>query len=92
MTDPNGVPVGTDVQSHEMGDVQALVEEFIGKLNTIENEMQLLKDDKKELIEEYKEKLDMKSLQMAIRISNIKKKAEHKDTLEEFEEALSRIG
>lgn len=46
--------------------------EFIEKLTSIENEQKLLNEDKKALIDEYKEKLDLKALFAAIRIVKIK--------------------
>jgi uncharacterized protein (UPF0335 family) len=51
-----------------------IVKEFIEKLSTIENELKLLNEDKKDLIQEYKEKIDMKALMAAIRIVKIKNK------------------
>lgn len=52
----------------------SIVDEFIEKLTTIENEMKLLGDDRKALMEEYKEKIDLKALKAAIRIVKIKSK------------------
>jgi len=52
----------------------SIATEFIEKLTSIENEQRLLGEDKKALIDEYKEKLDMKALFAAIRIVKIKSK------------------
>jgi len=46
--------------------------ELIDRLFTIEGEMRLLRDDRKILLEEFKEKLDIKTVQAAIRIAKIK--------------------
>ena len=51
-----------------------VVKEFIEKLTRIEGEQKLLNEDKKALIEEYKDKIDMKALGAAIRIVRIKAK------------------
>lgn len=51
-----------------------IVNEFIEKLSKLENEQRLLAEDRKALIEEYKEKVDMKALMAAIRIVKIKSK------------------
>ena len=40
----------------------------------LENEAKLLSEDRKLLIEEYKDKLDMKAVQAAIKIAKIKAK------------------
>jgi len=53
---------------------KTLVEEFIEKLTRIENEISLLVDDRKALMEEYKDKLDLKTLKAAMRIVKIKSK------------------
>lgn len=53
---------------------KTLVEEFIEKLTRIENEISLLVDDRKALMEEYKDKLDLKALKAAMRIVKIKSK------------------
>jgi uncharacterized protein (UPF0335 family) len=50
------------------------LEEFIERLTSIENEAKLLSEDRKMLIDEYKEKLDMKAVQAAIKIAKIKAK------------------
>jgi uncharacterized protein (UPF0335 family) len=50
------------------------LEEFIEKLTSLENEAKLLSEDRKLLIEEYKDKLDMKAVQAAIKIAKIKAK------------------
>ena len=49
-----------------------VVKEFIEKLTSIENEMKLLGDDRKALVTEYQDKIDMKALRAAIRIVRIK--------------------
>lgn len=77
-----------DLQPDELGALKALVKEFIGKLEHIDNEVQLLKDDRKELIEEYSDRLDMKTLKAAIRIVEIKQGVAHKDTFDAFLEVL----
>jgi hypothetical protein len=53
------------------------------------NEIELLKGDRKEIIEEYTEKLDMKTLQAALRVLRIQQGVAHKDTYDLFLEALT---
>jgi uncharacterized protein (UPF0335 family) len=50
------------------------VAEFIERLTSIENEQKLLAEDRKALVEEFKEKIDMKALMAAIKIVKIKSK------------------
>lgn len=51
-----------------------ILNEFIEKLSKLESEQRLLAEDRKALIEDYKEKIDMKALMAAIRIVKIKSK------------------
>jgi uncharacterized protein (UPF0335 family) len=53
---------------------QTTVAEFIEKLTSIESELQLLKDDRKELLDEYKDRINTKALLAAIRIAKIRAK------------------
>ena len=46
--------------------------ELVDRLLNIENEMNVLRDDKKNLLAEFKEKLDIRSVQAAMRIAKIK--------------------
>jgi len=77
-----------ELQPDEINSLRALVKEFVGKIETIDNEVELLKNDRKEIIEEYTEKLDMKTLQAALRVVKIQKSVAHKDTFDLFLEAL----
>jgi uncharacterized protein (UPF0335 family) len=76
------------LQPDEIGALRTLVKEFVGKIESIDNEIELLKNDRKELIEEYKDKLDMKTLQAALRVVKIQQGIAHRDTFDLFLEAL----
>ena len=77
---------GAENQPDELGALTELVSEFIDKARSIENEIDTLKADQKELIEEYKDKLDMKTLQAAMRTIKIIKKVGARDTYDTFVE------
>jgi len=79
------------MQPDEINTLRALVKEFIDKIESIDNEIELLKTDRKEIIEEYTEKLDMKTLQAALRVVKIQQGVEHKDTYDLFLEALTGV-
>ena len=76
------------LQPDEIGALRTLVKEFVGKIESIDNEIELLKNDRKELIEDYKDKLDMKTLQAALRVVKIQQGVAHRDTFDLFLEAL----
>ena len=77
-----------DRQPDELGELSKLVVEFMDKFKSIENELDLLKDSAKELVEEYSDRLDMKTLKAAMRTVKIEKKVDHKDTYDTFVEIL----
>lgn len=73
-----------DAQPDELNELAAIVEEFTKRLATVDNEIELLKMDRKELIEEFKEKLDMKTLTAAMKIVKVKRAQERQHTLDTF--------
>jgi len=77
-------------QPDEIGELTELVDQFIERFKVIEHEIETLKEDQKELIEEFSDKLDIKTLQAAMRTVKIKKKVGYKDTFDTFVEILER--
>jgi uncharacterized protein (UPF0335 family) len=77
-----------DRQPEELGELTVLVSEFVDRLRNIENEIELLKQDQKQLVEDYSDRLDVKTLQAAMRAVKIKKKVSYKDTFDTFIEIL----
>lgn len=77
-------------QPTELGALSALVDEFMSRYDTIENEIDLLKEDQKQLVEDYGDRLDTKTLKQAIRTVKIKKKVNHKDTFDAFVDILDK--
>jgi uncharacterized protein (UPF0335 family) len=81
--------VVAEMQPDELNALRALVREFMGKVESIDNEIATLKDDRKELIDEYKEKLDMKTLQQALKVLKIQASVSRRDAYDLFIEALT---
>ena len=77
-------------QPDELNELGAIVEEFTKRLSTIDAEIDLLKEDRKELIAEYKEKLDMKTLAAAMRVTKVTRAVEHKSTFDNFLEVIEK--
>jgi len=77
------------MQPDELNSLKDLVKEFMNRLQNIDNEIETLKEDRKELIEEFKSKLDMKTLQAALRVVKIQQGVAHKDTFDVFLEVLT---
>ena len=80
-----------ELQPDEVNSLRALVKDFMLKIESVDNEIELLKQDRKEIIEEYKDKLDMKTLQAALKVVKIQQGVEHKDTYDLFLEALTGV-
>lgn len=78
-----------EMQPDELNALRELVKEFMSKVENLDSEMEGLKQDKKELIEEYKEKLDMKTLQIALRILKLQNAVQRRDSFDLFMEALT---
>lgn len=76
------------MQPDELGALKKLVKEFVSRIENVDNEIELLKQDRKEIIEEYSTKLDLKVLQAAIRVLKIQQGVAHKDTFDLFLEVL----
>lgn len=86
--EPKNYNVGL-MHPDELGALKALVKEFIGKIEAVDNEIELLKGDRVEIIEEYSDKLDMKTLQAALKVVKIQSSVAHRDTFDLFVESLS---
>lgn len=78
-----------DMQPDELNTLKALVKEFITKVQNVDNEIETLKEDRKALVEDYKNRLDMKTLQAALKVIKIQNAVEHKDTFDAFVEVLT---
>jgi uncharacterized protein (UPF0335 family) len=48
------------------------VRELVDKISQIDHEIKLLQDDRKSLLDEYKEKLDIKAFKAAMRIVKLR--------------------
>ena len=65
------------------------VKEFMARLTTIESEMDTLRDDRKELIEEFKTRLDTKALKAALSIYKIRlRNVDSTNTIEQMLDIL----
>ena len=54
--------------------VKEIVLELVEKLTRIEGELKLLQDERKELFDDYKEKLDVKAFKAAVQVAKIRSK------------------
>jgi uncharacterized protein (UPF0335 family) len=80
------------MQPDEINALRSLVKDFVGKIESIDNEIELLKNDRKEVVEEFSSKLDMKTLQAALKVVKIQNEVVHRDTFDLFLEALGPGG
>jgi len=73
----------------QKGPTQAeLVRQYLDRKGNIEREIQVLKDDLKELKEEFKGKIDLKALAKVERIKKITDSVDHADTFETYLEIV----
>lgn len=66
--------------------------QYLKRRKVIEDEIGILKDDLKQLDEEFKDKLDMKTLKLAISVAKAKNRVAHKFTFENFLDTLEQEG
>ena len=78
-----------EMQPDEINALRALVKEFIGRLQNVDNEIEQLKEDRKEIVEEYADKLDTKTLKAALRAVQIKNSVQCRDTFDLFVDVLT---
>ena len=83
---------GVDVMPSSLTELEPVIREFVEKLRALKNEQDLLKQDEKDLLEDYATKLDMKTLKAAMRVVAVRDKVAHKDTFDTLVEVLERIG
>jgi uncharacterized protein (UPF0335 family) len=55
------------------------VKELIEKITQIDNEIKLLQEDRKTLLEDYKEKLDLKAFKAALRIVKVRENVDQSE-------------
>lgn len=77
------------LQPDELNEVKKIVKEFIARLTNIDNEIETLKEDRKYLLEEFKDKLDIKMLQHAMKVVKLESEVARKDTYDVFKELLT---
>lgn len=68
---------------------KTVLAEFIERWIQIENEVKLLNEDRKALVSDYKDKLDVKAVQAALRIVKMKARLDVSD--EELENIVSAL-
>jgi uncharacterized protein (UPF0335 family) len=78
-----------ELQPDELNALKAVIKDFMTRAAAIDAEVELLKDDKKDLVEEFSEKLDVKTLKAALRVVKIQQGVEHKDCFDTFIEVLT---
>lgn len=85
----NKQQVEPDEMPENLSELKPIVNEFVDRMRTLENEEVTLREAKKELVDEYATKLDTKTLKLALRLVDLKKKVQHKHYFDLFLEILS---
>lgn len=78
-----------EMQPDEINELRAVISEYAKRRNTIEREIETLKEDKKALREEFENKLDVKTLDLVEKHLRIKAAVEHADTFDLYLESLT---
>jgi uncharacterized protein (UPF0335 family) len=78
-----------DLQPDELHALKAVVLDYVHKIESIDNEITLLNGDKKEITEEFEDKIDLVTLKKVLQIIKIEQGVAHKDTFDLMKEALT---
>jgi len=78
-------------QPLEMNELKALLKEFLERYKNIENEISVLKEDMKELVTEYEDRVDSKTLKQAIRLVKLLESVDNKSTFDLYASVLEEI-
>jgi uncharacterized protein (UPF0335 family) len=78
-----------DLQPDELNALKVVLKEFMDRAQNIDNEIETLKDDRKALCEEFSRKLDVKTLQMALKVIKIQSSVQHRSAFDMFIETLT---
>lgn len=81
---------GPDEMPENLSDLKPIVKQFVDRMRTLEHEETTLREAKKDLVEEYSSKLDTKTLKLALRLMDLKKKVQHKHYFDMFVDILER--
>lgn len=79
---------GADLQPDSLTDLKPIIKEFISRLTNIEHEIETLNEDRKELFEEFSQKIDVKELKAALRVYKIEQKVNSRHAFESILECL----
>mgnify|MGYP000861728171 CR=1 FL=1 len=71
---------GADLETH--------VKEFLERLKNIDNEIEMLGEDRKALQEEFSDRIDMKTMKKAMSVAKIKSSVDNKGTFDEYSELI----
>ena len=78
-----------NLQPDELNALKALVQEYITRKESVEAEIETLKEDLKTLDDEFKEKLDLKTLKVVVRVLKLEAEVAHRDAYDTFTAALT---
>lgn len=77
-----------ELEPDEVNEYKRLTLEYVKRLESIDNEIETLKEDKKALKEEFEEKIDLKTLKQVIQLLKLEAGIVHKDTFDVIKDAL----
>lgn len=79
-----------EMQPDELSEIKKIVKEFVAKVESVDNEIELLKQDRKELFEDAKATIDTKTLLQVLRVLKIEAGIKYRDTFDTMYAALKK--
>lgn len=68
--------------------MQEDIKDLVEKITSIDNEIKLLQDDRKTLLEDFKGKIDIKAFKAAMRIIKVRESVDNRDELDTILDVL----
>jgi uncharacterized protein (UPF0128 family) len=72
----------------DLGSVRKIAKEYLQRLQELDDQIETLKEDKTILKSEFKRKLDLPTLEKALKIVKIQSDVKHKDAFDIFMDVL----
>lgn len=84
---PPSVDIAT-LQPDELNQLKIVVKDYIVRRDNIENEIAGLRESLKDLNDEFKEKIDLKTLNSVIKVLKIESTIEHRDNYDSLYDVM----
>jgi uncharacterized protein (UPF0335 family) len=80
-----------ELQPDELNELKTIVRDYYKRSKAIEQEIKDLREARNDLTDEFKNKLDLKTFNLVLRIIKAEDAVQHKDTFDLYREATAEL-